>query len=495
MVGSNTQGFRSRLVRWLERWGFYIDPFALYEAERERQVLPKYFVDRPYLTDVIGEADHPQTAFLMAGRGDGKTATREMVAEACKSGHLRWKVLPVPYYDFDLLLERVQGDVAQLTVRHHLQGIIRAIIKVLVDEVPAVYFDRLDELNRALLAGYGEAFGDPISRLKLTRIMPVQPWELEWSSLSALELISTLSQIVVQLGDAQGKTYQSIYILVDCVDESSAGPQAAMDLLLPLVSAHNVLEAPHIAFKFFLPAQVGTALRQVVELRDDRLCVRNIAWDRKALRDMVQQRLAYYSNDAVQCLEDLCTSVAKARVMDRLLEASKESPRTLLRLCQQLIHHHVRRTNETLIDSVDVSETIVDFLQQQEIEQLAPVVETPTGTPLAVSEDEAPPETGVYLSGSGHVWVDGQQLTPPLTQQEFRLFETLYRRAPHIVPQGELIESVWPYAMRTSDETYGEQNLRKLVSRLRKRLAAGKPGGEARFVQNVRGRGYWLKKM
>ena len=58
----------------------------------------------------------------MAGRGDGKTATRQMVAYECTHGKFRWQVLPVHYYDFGLLLETVQGDVSQLTVRHHLHG-------------------------------------------------------------------------------------------------------------------------------------------------------------------------------------------------------------------------------------------------------------------------------------------------------------------------------------------------------------------------------------
>ena len=496
MVGSTTRRFDERLNRWLELWGFFGDPFALHEAEREDDYLPFFFVDRPYLYDVLGSPAYPQTAFLMAGRGAGKTATRRMVAYECARGKLRWQALPVPYYDFGLLIEAVQGDVKQLTVRHHLHGIIRALIKVLVDEVPAIYFDRLGEMERALLAGYAEAFGDPISRLKLTRVVPVQPLHLEWASLSTLEMISTLSQIVVQLEDAQGETYKSIYVLVDCVDESAAGPQAAVDLLLPLVRARNVLEAPHLAFKFFLPDRVGNALRQAVDLRPDRLCVRDITWDREALRDVVQQRLAYYSNGAVRSLEDLCTSAAKARTMDRLLDACEGTPRTLLRLCQSLIHHHVRRTDDTLIDSVDVTETLIDFLHQLEAERLPRVAETPAGPPLPEpGASDTPPQTGLYLSSSsGHVWIDGQQLSPPLSSQEFKLLDVLYQHAPHIVSAKELVESVWPQSSWSPDESFGEQNLRKLVSRLRKRLAQGVAGDRERFIQNARGRGYWLKE-
>lgn len=494
MVSSKTYGFSHRLWRWLERLGFEDDPFALYEAEREHNYLPFFFVDRPYLYDVLGAPSYPQTAFLMAGRGDGKTATRQMVAYECTHGKFRWQVLPVHYYDFGLLLEAVQGDVTKVTVRHHLRSVIRAIIKSMVDLVPAVYFDHLGEMERALLTGYAQAFGDPLAQVKLAQIIPAQPLQLDWDALSPLETLSTLSGLVVQLGQTKQNTYKSLYILVDCVDETSVGPQAAAALLQPLVSERTVLETPHIAFKFFLPAQVGEALRQIADLRPDRLCVRSITWHREALRDVVQQRLAYYSRDMVKRLEDICTSAAKMRVMDRLLDASAGSPRTLLRLCQALIHHHVRRTDDTLIDSVDVTDTLVDFLQQLETERQPHVVEAPALSQTPDAASDTPPETGLYLSsGSGHVWVDGQRLTPPLSPQEFKLLEMLYRHAPHIVAQEELIESVWPQSTWSADESYGEQNLRKLVSRLRRRLAVGAADGEARFLKNARGRGYWLK--
>ena len=69
MVSSKTHRFSQRLWRWLERLGFEDEPFALYEADKEREFLNDFFVDRPYLHDIIGNPAHPQIAFLMAGRG------------------------------------------------------------------------------------------------------------------------------------------------------------------------------------------------------------------------------------------------------------------------------------------------------------------------------------------------------------------------------------------------------------------------------------------
>ncbi len=491
MVTSTTLGFSHRFGRWLERLGFDSDPFALYEAEREHEYLPFFFVDRPYLHEVLGSPQHPQTAFLMAGRGEGKTATRQMVAYECMHGKFRWQVLPVHYYDFGLIVEAAQGDVTKVTVRDHLRGILRAIVKTLANDVPATYFDPLNEMECALLTSYAQAFGDPLAQIRLAQIIPAQPLAMNWDALSPLETLNTLSELVVKLGRPP-QTYRSLYILVDCVDETSAGPQAAATLLRSLVGERTLLETPRVAFKFFLPADVGEALQNSVEMRPDRLCVRRITWNREALRDVVQQRLAYYSHEVVKRLEDICTSAAKARVMDRLLDTCEGSPRTLLRLCQALIHHHVNRTDDTLIDSADVTETLIDFLQQLETERQPRAVEKVSPTPA--SEPDTPPDTGLYVSSSGgHVWVDGQRLTPALSAQEFKLLETLYRHAPQIVSQDELIESVWPQSSWTADESYGEQNLRKLISRLRRRLDVSGDGDETRFVKNARGRGYWLK--
>ena len=493
---SREYGFSRRLWRWLERFGFTDDPFALYEADQERPYLPYFFVDRPYLHDVLGDPARPQAAFLMAGRGAGKTATREMVAYECAHARLRRRALAVRYYDFSPLLEQVQGDLALLNARHHIRTIVRYTLKTLAEDVPPTYFDLLEEMDRALLMGYAAEFADPISRLKLGRILPDEPVQLDWDALSPLEMLESLAELVIQLGQSPEARYQALYVLVDRVDETAAGPKAAVPLLKPLVSEGPLLQMAHVAFKFFLPIEVGEHLRQAVALRPDRLCIRTITWNEAALRKMVRQRLSYYSEDKIERLEELCTSGAKASAMERLIRACEGSPRTLLRLCQALIHHHVAHADatSTLITHTELIDTLRDFEHRLEVERapLSPIVTTRTAPSVPV----VPPESGLYLDVSGHVWVDGEPLTSPLSQLEFRLLEALYRQTPEIVPHEALIEAVWPSSAWTSDEsTYGmdEQNLRKLIARLRKQLEPEASGQRSRFVKNVRGRGYWLK--
>lgn len=486
---SSEHGFSQRLRRWLDRFGFFDDPFALNEADKERPYLPYLFVDRPYLHYILGDPARPQAAFLLAGRGDGKTATREMVAYECMHGQLRRRALAVRYFDFSSLLPGDPNDLSLSNPQPHIRAIVRATLHTLAEDVPALYFDLLkDELERSLLMGYVEEFADQFTRLKLARIVKNDPVELAWDRSSPREILETLANLVTQLGQSPEARYQSLYILVDRVDETAAGPQAAAPLLAPLVSEGPLLETARIAFKFFLPLQVGEQLRQSVTLRPDRLRIETIAWDREALQKMVEQRLSYYSDGRIARLEELCTTKTGRNVLQRLIEACEGSPRTLLRLCEALIHHHVARTEGALIDWPDLVDAVADFSQRLVAEQAQSSLIPAARPPIAMAGP--PPESGLYLDGSGHVCIDGATLTPPLSDLEFRLLTALYQQAPEIVPHEALIKMIWPASQWTSMD---EQNLRKLIARLRSRLEPESAGRQSRFIQNVRGRGYWLK--
>lgn len=483
--------FGQRYWRWLQNVGFREDPFLLFEAEREGDDLPDLFVDRPYLHNTLGDPAHPQTAFLMAGPGQGKTATREMVAYECERGALQRQALPVRYTEFGHLLDTIESDLSRLTARRHVEQLLRLIFKTLTN-VPATHFDLLADQERRLLLGMMGAFADPLRCLNLSNLLLTEgpPIDLDWQQLTARELLETITTLITRMGPSKQMNYDALYILVDCVDETRAGPEAAVPLLEPLIRERPLLEMPQLAFKFFLPLQVGARLQQRVPLRPDRLYIHTITWDKKELIHVIQQRFTCYHHDPSKRLEDICTPSAKHTVMDRLIKESRGSPRTLLRLCRALFQHHVRRTNRPLIDTVDISDTIVEFRHRLEVEARGAV-------PVIVSEEEPPsiPRRGLCI-GSGHVWIDGEKLEPPLSPQEFDLLKVLYDATPEIVPHEQLIAAVWTESNWMSDDDQAQvqdaQNLRKLVSRLRDHLTYKREGKALRFIKNVRGRGYWL---
>jgi hypothetical protein len=487
--------YSRRLKRWLDAVGLIEDPFALYEAEREGIRLSSFFVDRPYLYEVLGDPAAPQAAFLMAERGCGKTATRAMVAYECQHGKFKGRVLIVNYTDFGPLLAQVDHELSHLRAYHHVRAVMRCALKAIAEDIPPDNLESLSEMNRKLLMGFAQELADSVSRFQIAAVIGDTGAELDWEGLSPQEILQSFAQLVVNMGR------EAIYVLVDRVDEMpemATDPQKSVALLRSLVAHQPLLEMPNVAFKFFLPITVGAALQDSVTIRRDRVLVHVVRWDRDTLTELVRLRLRYFSHDHVTHLEDLCEPEARYAVMDRLINACESSPRTLLRLCGALIQHHIENTSTSLLISrSDVTHTLYDFAHQ--LEQEREPSARPTNARTSVPAPIAPPEEGLYLDDHGHVWVDGVKMAEPPSPLEIRLLETLYNRAPEIVSNEELIRAVWgagptPWEMeaqplRAEDET----NLRKLIARLRKRLESRFPGSGPRFIQNVRGRGYWLK--
>jgi len=475
--------FASRLRWWLQRTNFVADPFALSEADQEKRHLPGLYVDRPYLYDILGDVERLQPSFLLARRGEGKTATREMVAYECEKLRLKDRVLAVRYYDYDYLLELAENNPSQITAKHHAYAITRTCMKVMAEDIPAPYFERIKNEDRPLFATYVKQFADPFSGSRLLKLLNSDPLDIALGTLSALEILTFLVKFVTQLGESEINHYQVVYLLVDRVDESALGSEAAISILKPLINQKPLLEAPGIAFKFFIPLEVGLNLQKTVDIRTDRVCIRQIEWDPETLRKMINQRINYYSEGQQTTFEELCVSTIRHKAVKKMIEACENSPRKLIQLCDQMIHLHVSRSQDTLLDNADLTNAISEMIQQKEVE----TAQASIAHGHRSNEEEEIREKGLYLDDSGHVWVDGKPIDPPLTDLEFQLLRNLYIKSPNIVPTMNLIDAIWPSRLGGDD-----QNLRKLIGRLRKRLETNSPGSESRFIRNSKGRGYWL---
>jgi DNA-binding response OmpR family regulator len=88
---------------------------------------------------------------------------------------------------------------------------------------------------------------------------------------------------------------------------------------------------------------------------------------------------------------------------------------------------------------------------------------------------------------SRQVWVNQQQLIPPLSAQQFKLLWTLYENQGQVVERTSLVSDVWG-----EDQTAGvsDQALDALIRRLRDRLAVLDPGHQ--YINTVRGHGLRL---
>ena len=88
---------------------------------------------------------------------------------------------------------------------------------------------------------------------------------------------------------------------------------------------------------------------------------------------------------------------------------------------------------------------------------------------------------------SRRVFVDQQQVTPPLSAQQFRLLWRLFEQQSDVVSRPDLVAAVWG-----QDEALGvsDQALDALIRRLRDRLAGYDPAHQ--YIVTVRGHGIRL---
>jgi DNA-binding winged helix-turn-helix (wHTH) protein len=88
---------------------------------------------------------------------------------------------------------------------------------------------------------------------------------------------------------------------------------------------------------------------------------------------------------------------------------------------------------------------------------------------------------------SRQVWVNQQQVSPPLSAQQFKLLWLLYERQGQVVTRSELVSAVWG-----EDQMVGvsDQALDALIRRLRDRLAVLDPSHQ--YINTVRGHGIRL---
>jgi DNA-binding winged helix-turn-helix (wHTH) protein len=88
---------------------------------------------------------------------------------------------------------------------------------------------------------------------------------------------------------------------------------------------------------------------------------------------------------------------------------------------------------------------------------------------------------------SRRVWVNQQQIVPPLSAQQFKLLWMLYEKQGQVIGRADLVASVWGEEQMAG---VSDQALDALIRRLRDRLAALDPSHQ--YINTVRGHGLRL---
>ncbi len=88
---------------------------------------------------------------------------------------------------------------------------------------------------------------------------------------------------------------------------------------------------------------------------------------------------------------------------------------------------------------------------------------------------------------SRRVWVNQQQVTPPLSAQQFKLLWLLYENQGQVISRTDLVAAVWGEEQMAG---VSDQALDALIRRLRDRLASLDPTHQ--YIDSVRGHGVRL---
>jgi len=88
---------------------------------------------------------------------------------------------------------------------------------------------------------------------------------------------------------------------------------------------------------------------------------------------------------------------------------------------------------------------------------------------------------------SRRVWINSDEIVPPLSVPQFRLLHALYDHRGQVVPRDELVNSIWG---ESESEGVSEEALDALVRRLRDRLAS--IDADHAYIITVRGHGLRL---
>jgi DNA-binding winged helix-turn-helix (wHTH) protein len=112
---------------------------------------------------------------------------------------------------------------------------------------------------------------------------------------------------------------------------------------------------------------------------------------------------------------------------------------------------------------------------------------------LPLDDEDGPLEEYIgrrrlHLERKSHrVWIDDQEIMPPLSASQFKLLEVLFERNGQLTPREVIMNRVWGEVDVTG---VSEQALDALVRRLRDRLASYDPNHS--YVVTVRGHGLRL---
>ena len=349
---------------FLKKLGFGINPFQHTNADKEFDILDKYFIPPDYFEDVWGNPMQPVSNIVYAPRGAGKTAQRIMLE---KKAQLAKNVLAITYASHDLTKYR---SVEEITMVYHYEYFIRLLLISFFSRVSDLdNFDfkkKFDSTERQFIyklckiylfntpnsfpkqainslktmqdkiKDIWNNFKEPISQI-IKEISKNKGVEIDLSkvdidnklALSHKDNFFNMTSFMKKTG------IDSIYILIDRIDEQSLtgnDPKLSYRFISPLIKDLDLIETPGLGFKFF----IWDALKKYCEVdaRSDRIFSYDLIWSYDRLHILLDKRIKVYSNSLRPKFSYFFN---EKRYLGRIVLFSSGSPRDCLRICGRVL--------------------------------------------------------------------------------------------------------------------------------------------------------------
>jgi len=354
------------------QFGFDDDPFRSTNAAEEPK-LTAYFVPPPYFASVLGTPAHPRSDVVLAPRGGGKTAQRIKIESESRNSD---EFLCVSYEKFDV---REGFKASDADLPYHLNNICRLLLVAALSELESKpeLVSELDTHKKTILKYQAQNFlgklssadyESAIDSLKNIGDKAHDLWNKYGGKVAALVNafiakyefgpidVSGVAEVNIQEDDSLRYHFQELlkilraigfsatYILVDRVDElylTAKDAQSTFSFIRPLLEDLPTLEAPGIAFKFFLWDQIENFYKDS-GARPDRVPVHKLCWSPEELSRMLAERLRAYSNGGITLFNELLESNHHIDAHNLIAHFSYGSPRDMIRICQAIINEQTR---------------------------------------------------------------------------------------------------------------------------------------------------------
>ncbi|MBG7613440.1 hypothetical protein IU405_14395 [Polaribacter sp. BAL334] len=381
---------------YIQKLGLDENPFQYTNADKEIDLIDKYFIYPDYFEDVWGDTSAPVSNIVYAPRGGGKTAQRLMIEKRAEKFD---EILTITYTDHDLSNFK---SINEIGLSYHLEYLNRLLLlsffnrlhsmddfkyiyefsfserqflyklcRIYLFETPASFpkqainsLKTIEDHAFDIWKKFKEPFANVIKAISKAKGAEIDISNIELDKklqLSHKDNFINIKEFIKRLG------ISTIYILVDKVDEQSLtgnDPKASYIFISELIKDLELLETEGVGFKFFL----WDALKPycVKDARPDRIFAFTLKWEFAQIRTMLNKRLSAYSSNRIN---DATTLFQHKKGLGRVILFSEFSPRDCIRIFNRILSEQFKENDGSKNFSLSVVNTSIDLFCKEKINE------------------------------------------------------------------------------------------------------------------------------